>query len=36
MTVEESAMLSLAGCGPGPFTVGSFRPWLDSRSPEKR
>jgi len=29
-------MSSLAGYGPGPFTVESFRPWLDSRSPEER
>jgi Uma2 family endonuclease len=29
-------MSSLAGYGPGPFTVATFRPWLDSRSPEER
>jgi Uma2 family endonuclease len=35
MTLEESAMSSLAGYGPDPFTVESFRPWLDLRSPEE-
>lgn len=36
MPPEENAMSSLSGYGPGPFTVESFRPWLDSRSPEER
>lgn len=29
-------MSTLAGYGPGGFTVATFRPWLDSRSPEER
>ncbi len=29
-------MSTLAGYGPGGFTVATFRPWLASRSPEER